>query len=294
VARMADRQHGVLARRQLLEVGLSQDGIRDWVRSGRLTPLHREAFAWGHTRLTRQGWWLAAVLACAEGAVLSHQSAAALWGIARHRRGPIDVTAAAGRQFRPGRPRIRLHRSRLHDAGEVTERNRIPVTSVARTLFDLAEVIDFTQLERAWEEADRLKLLQLLAVEQVCERSYGRRALRPIRRLLAEARAEETVRSPLEERFLAFCHARGISIPATNVHVLGHEVDCLWPAARLIAELDSWEFHGHRSAFERDRARDPKFLLAGYRTIRVTHRRLDREADQLAEEIRGLLRLGVA
>ena len=91
---------------------------------------------------------------------------------------------------------------------------------------------------------------------------------------------------------LAFCHARRIPTPATNAHVLGHEVDCLWPAAKLIAELDSWEFHGHRSAFERDRARDPKFLLAGYRTIRVTHRRLDREADQLAEEIEGLLRLG--
>jgi hypothetical protein len=244
--------------------------------------------------LTRQGWWLAAVLACAEGAVLSHQSAAVLWGIAGHRSGPIDVTAAAGRQFRPGRPRIRLHRCRLHEEGERTERSRIPVTSTARTLFDLAETVGFEQLRPAWEEADRLKLLRLREIERVCKRGRGRRSLRPIRRLLAEARAAETVRSPLEERFLAFCHGREIPLPATNVHVLGHEVDCLWPAAKLIAELDSWEFHGHRSAFERDRARDPKLLLAGYRTIRVTHRRLDREADELAAEIEGLLRLGSA
>jgi Transcriptional regulator, AbiEi antitoxin len=294
VAQLADRQHGVLGRRQLLRMGFSQYGIRDWVRSGRLIPLHREAFAFGHARLTRQGWWLAAVLACAEGAVLSHQSAAVLWGIAGHRSGPIDVTASAGRQFRPGQPRIRLHRCRLHEKGERTERNRIPVTSVARTLFDLAETVSFESLEKAWEEADRLKLLRLGEIELVCERGRGRRSLRPIRRLLTEARAAEAVRSPLEERFRSFCRAFGIPAPATNVHVLDHEVDCLWPAAKLIAELDSWEFHAHRSAFEGDRARDPKFLLAGYRTIRITHRRLDREADQLAAEIEGLLRLGSA
>jgi hypothetical protein len=188
-------------------------------------------------------------------------------------------------------PGIRLHRCRLHEEGELTERRRIPVTSVARTLFDFAEAVDLELLKSAWEETERLKLLRLREIESVCERSHGRRALRPIRLLLAEAIAAETVRSPLEERFRTFCRAAGIPAPATNVHVLGHEVDCLWPATKLIAELDSWEFHGHRSAFERDRARDPKFLLAGYRTIRVTNRRLDHEADQLAAEIGGLLRL---
>ncbi|HEV7770479.1 MAG TPA: hypothetical protein VGO66_07455 [Solirubrobacterales bacterium] len=202
------------------------------------------------------------------------------------------MTAPGGRQFRPGRLGIRLHRCRFHEPRERTRHIGIPVTSVARTLFDLAEVVDFERLEKTWEEADRLKRLRLGEVERVCELGYGRRALRPIRRLLAEARAAETTRSPLEDRFLAFCRHYGIPTPATNAQVLGHEVDVLWPAARLVAELDSWEFHGHRSAFERDRARDPKFLLAGYRPIRVTHRRLDREADQLAEEIRGLLRLG--
>lgn len=202
---------------------------------------------------------------------MSHLSAAALWGLVRPRASPVDVTSSRSHSGRAG---IRLHERKLRP-DERTTRDEIPVTTVARTLFDLAEVIDMPRLERAWEEADRLNRLQLRAVEQVCERGYGRRALRPIRRLLAEARAAETTRSPLEDRFLAFCRYYGIPTPETNTHVLGHEVDALWPAARLVVELDSWEYHGHRSAFERDRARDPKFLLAGYRPIRVTHRRLD-------------------
>ncbi len=164
------------------------------------------------------------------------------------------------------------------------------MTTVARTLFDYAEVEPFWRLEQAWEEADRLKVLRLREVELVCERGYGRRALKPIRRLLAAARAPAEGRSPLEERFHAFCLDYRLPEPARNVHVLGREVDALWPEAKLVAELDSWEHHGHRGAFERDRARDPKFLIAGYRTIRITHRRLDREPSELASEIRQLLR----
>ena len=163
------------------------------------------------------------------------------------------------------------------------------MTTVARTLFDYAEVVAFSQLERAWEEAEKRNLLQLAAVERVCERGYGRRALKPTRRLLAEARAATEGRSPLEERFQRFLAAQRIPPGSTNVDVLDHEVDVLWPAARLVVELDSWEHHAHRAAFERDRSRDPELLLAGYRTIRITHRRLDREADELAAEIRGLL-----
>jgi hypothetical protein len=229
VARLANGQHGVVGRWQLLELGLGAGEIKRWVRSGRLTPLHREAFAFGHTALGRNGRWHAAVLACGEEAVLSHRSAAVLWGLARDWRGGVDVTAPSGRQFRPGRLGIRLHRCRFHEPGERVRRVGIPVTSVARTLFDFAEAVDFEHLENAWEEAGRLKLLRLSKIERVCEHGYGRRALRPTRRLLVEARAAETVRSPLEERFRAFCRAAEIPAPATNVHVLGHEVDCLWP-----------------------------------------------------------------
>jgi very-short-patch-repair endonuclease len=198
------------------------------------------------------------------------------------------VTAPRGRQGLDRRTGVWIHRCRLYPQDRVI-RDGIPVTSVARTLFDLAEVEDESRLRGVWEEADRLKLLRLRAVEEVCERGYGRRALKPIRRLLAQAGVATRTRSPLEDRFLRFCEEHRLPSPATNVTVLDQEVDALWPAARLIVEMDSWEYHRHRAAFERDRARDTERLLAGYRTIRVTHRRLDGEAAALAAQIRALL-----
>lgn len=163
------------------------------------------------------------------------------------------------------------------------------MTTVARTLFDFAEVAPYEELRKAAEAADRRNLLGLRELESICERGRGRRGLRPVRRLLAELGAPAEGRSPLEIRFAEFLRERGIPAPAQNVLVLGHEVDALWPEAKLVVELDSWEHHGDRAAFERDRARDPKLLLAGYRTIRITHRRLDEEPRQVAAEIRALL-----
>ncbi len=160
---------------------------------------------------------------------------------------------------------------------------------MARTLFDLAEFASLKRLESAWEEADRLNLLQLRAVEGVCERSNGRHALRPVRRLLAEARAASMTRSPLEDDFAAFCREHRLPMPSFNTTALGYEVDALWPSQRLAAELDSWKFHSHRAAFERDRIRDAALQAAGYRIIRVTHRRLTDEAPVLASELRVLL-----
>jgi very-short-patch-repair endonuclease len=163
------------------------------------------------------------------------------------------------------------------------------VTTVARTLFDMAEFVSLKRLESAWEEADRLNLLQLRAVEGVCERGYGRRALKPIGRLLSEAQAAMITRSPLEDDFAAFCREHRLPMPSFNTIVLGYEVDALWPAQRLAAELDSWEFHSHRAAFERDRIRDTALQVAGYRTIRITDRRMNNEAPTLASELRALL-----
>jgi hypothetical protein len=171
----------------------------------------------------------------------------------------------------------------------VTSHEGIPVTTVARTLFDLAEVAPYGELKRTAEAADRRNLLRLRELEEACERGQGRRALRPVRRLLSELCAPLEGRSPLEIRFAEFLQEHGIPTPAQNVLVLGHEVDALWPAAKLIVELDSWEHHGDRAAFERDRARDPELMLAGYRTIRITHRRLDAEARATAEQIKALL-----
>lgn len=287
LAELATRQHGVVARNQLLALGFGDEAIKLRLEVGRLSALHEEVYTVGHRRVGKRGYWWAGVLAYRDGALLSHRSAAELWGFGRQRR-PVEVTAARGRQGIDRRTGVWIHRCRLYPEDRVI-RDGIPVTSVARTLFDLAEVVDFSRLRHAWEEADRLRLLRLRAVEEVCERGYGRRALRPIRQLLSEARASSGTRSPLEDRFSEFCQAHHLPPPQTNVTVLDHEVDALWPAARLIVEMDSWEFHRHRAAFERDRARDTKLLLAGYRTIRLTHRRLDTEAETLAAQIRRLL-----
>jgi very-short-patch-repair endonuclease len=168
----------------------------------------------------------------------------------------------------------------------------IPVTSVARTLFDCAEVGNERQLERMFEEADRLGLLEMPRLEAVCARGHGRRALRPIRRLIEEARAPVWTRTELEQRFAIFCREHELPPNDTNAEVLGHEVDALWPAERLIVELDSWTYHGHRDAFERDRSKDVARQVAGYRAIRVTDRRLRNDANRLAAEIRSLLAAG--
>jgi very-short-patch-repair endonuclease len=285
---LASRQHGVVSHSQLLELGFDEQWIERRVRERRLTAVHREVFAVGHTRLAIRAPWWAALLAYGPGAVLSHQSAAILWGIRRMRRGPVHVTAPRGRQGLRRRSGIWIHRCKLQ-RGDATTRDGFPVTTLARTIFDLAEVVPYETLKGAAEEADRLKLLRLRELEEVCERGRGRRSLKPMRRLLVELRPPEEGRSPLEIRFAAFIREHRLPHPVQNADVLGHEVDALWPKAKLIVELDSWEHHGHRAAFERDRARDPELLIAGYRTIRVTHRRLDREPERLAEEIRQLL-----
>lgn len=257
--------------------------------SGQLLPLRREVYAAGHLKVNQRGRWMAAVLACGEGALLSHESAACLWGLQGDRR-LVDVNAHSGRQGQLRREGVRLHRCKIHQEDRRIE-SGIPTTSVARTLFDLAEVVDFDRFKRTCEEADRLKLLRLGEFERVVERGRGRRALKPARRLLAELRAPATTRSPLEDSFLAFCAAHGLPVPATNVLILGHEVDALWPDARLVVELDGWEYHRHHFAFQRDRARDSARLAAGYRTVHVTHERLDRESQTLLAELRTLLGL---
>lgn len=288
---LATRQHGVVGRWQLVELGFGRKAIAAACDRRRLTHVHREVFAVGHRRLSRRGREWAALLAYGPGTLLSHRSAAALWGIVRPDSGPVHVTANCGRQGKDRRAGAWVHRCKIGPEDRA-EQAGMPITTVARTLFDLAEAAQFESVKRAWEEADRLGLLQLAAVERVVARGRGRRSLRPIRALLGEAHDYTRTRSPLEQRFQRFLMAHRLPPPATNVLLLGREVDCLWPAAKLIAELDSWEFHANRSAFERDRARDTRLLLAGYRTIRVTHRRLDREANELADEIRGLLQLG--
>lgn len=282
LAALADRQHGVVSRRQLLDAGLGPRAIRRRLDGGRLFPLHRDVYAFGREQVSQHGKWLGAVLAGGETALLSHRSAASLWGLMRHRL-PVDVTAPHAKR----RPGIAFHECGIH-RDERTVVDLIPVTSLARTLLDLAEVVDEAVLERALEEADRLRLLKIPALESVCARAHGRRGLKPLRVLLDIVRTPVTC-SPLEDRVLALCRDYDLPIPETNTEVLGREVDAFWPEQRLMVEADGFAYHGHRAAFERDRARDAAMQVAGYRVIRLTYRRLEEEPEKVAAELRHLL-----
>jgi Protein of unknown function (DUF559) len=233
---------------------------------------------------------MAAVLACGDDSVLSHRSAAALWGLAAAAASRVDVTTGRTRQGHGG---IALHRPRRLDREDCTVRDGIPVTTVVRTLLDLAEVVERRQLARAFEAAERLQLLDVAAISGLRDRSTGRHGLRPLREVMSEHHGPlPDTRSQLERLFVGLCRDAGLPLPATNVCVSGFEVDAVWPDRHLIVELDGYEFHRTRRAFERDRARDIQLQLKGYRVLRVTFRRLADEPAAVADAIRLLLASG--
>lgn len=288
LAALASRQHGVVAREQLAELGFSRDAIWRRLSNGSLTALHRGVYAVGHRALTARGQWLAAVLACGPGAVLSHDSAAALLGFCRDRGGAIDVTvAAAGRRARRG---VRIHQVGELAAADRTSSARIPVTAVPRVLLDLAARHGHSEVARAFEEAQRQRLVSARAVANLVERRRGHRGVGVLAALVVEDLAAVTVtRSELEARFLAVCREAGLPRPLVNVRIAGFEVDAVWLAERLVVELDGYAFHRTRMAFERDRARDAALQLAGYRVVRITYRMLESDPSAVAALVRSLL-----
>ena len=281
IAALAECQHGVVARRQLIALGLGRRAIAHRLECGRLHLIHRGVYAVGHRVLSVRGRWMAAVLACREGAVLSHQSAAALWSIGGTARTRIDVTAP--RDLRP-RPGLHPHRAVL-PADEITVLDGIPTTTPARTLLDLAAVVPRRTLERALDEAE---ILRLPGPHTLLDRYPGRRGAANLRTLLITSRSPTPTRTELEDRFLTFVDDHGLPRPATNCVVDIYEVDAVWRDARLIVELDGFATHGTRRGFERDRARDRRLTVAGWRVIRLTWRHLA-DGEALARELRALL-----
>ena len=289
IADLARRQHGVVARRQLLTLEIGLEAVDHRLRAGKLHLVHRGVYAVGRPGLSQHGRWMAALLALPD-SVLSHQSAAALLGL-RPDQGRAHVTVP--RRHGHARPGIVIHCVRTLDPRDRTEEEGIPVTTVARTLLDLAEVLPFSQLHRTFEAAERLRILDMRSVAELIERSRGRHGLRPLRALVEHSRLPEpAARSELERRFLDLCDEAGLPRPAVNVLVAGFEVDALWPAERLVVELDGHEFHRTRPAFERDRARDAALVVAGYVVVRITYRRLLAEPARIADELRTLLLRG--
>jgi predicted transcriptional regulator of viral defense system len=289
VAGLAARQHGIATRRQLLELGLSRDGIRRRLEMARLHPVHAGVYSVGHPLLSLKGRWIAAVLACGTDALLSHRSAAAHHGIAEAYGRDIDVLVP-GRKVSPRRG-IRVHCVRSFDAQDRAVRHGIPLTSVARTLFDLAEVVNARQLRNAWMESERQRLLDIRQVQRLCDGARGRRGTGTCRELLADRSEPPDVRSKFELRFPPFCDDYAIRRPAFNVAIGPYVVDALWVRERLVVELDSRAFHNDPAAFERDRKRDADLQVWGYRVIRITWRRLVNEPAAVARDIKALLRL---
>jgi very-short-patch-repair endonuclease len=279
----------VVARRQLAALGVTDTMTKRRVANGRLLRLHRGVYAVGHKQLRRQGHWLAAVLAV-PGAVLSHRDAAGLHGLRPANHVGTDVTGLDARGRPPG---IHVRRTTVLDADDVTTVDAVPVTTLARTLVDLAGVVPQDHLAKAVREADRLHLLDLRAIEAACARTSGRRG--PGRAHLNEALAElaalatTLTRSSLEAAFLRLVARAGLPKPRTNVHIDGMEVDAFWPDHDLIVELDGWESHHTRHAFQNDRERDAYLTAAGYRVLRFTHGHVVHEADRVAALLRSLL-----
>ena len=281
VARIAYRQHGVVAAKQLTNAGLGRMAITERTRSGRLHRIHQGVYAVGHRGLSLHGRFMAAVFACGPEGVLSHTSAAVLWKLLEPIDGPVHVSipTTSGRKPRPG---IHLHRCPSLQALEepspspsypqqaggrgrrllTTRRNSIPVTTVARTIEDLQSTSLSPHLIRRARRQAELKGLRLDGIET------------------------DRTRSDLESAFLVLFANHGIAAPEVNPKLGRYEVDFLWREERLVVEADSWTYHRGSVAFEDDHARDLDLRAAGYTVLRFTDKQLDTEPERVAADVR--------
>jgi very-short-patch-repair endonuclease len=290
IAALATRQHGVVSRRQLRALGLTDRAITARTASGVLHPLFHGTFTVGHRAISRSGWMLAAVLSCGDGAVLSHGSAAELIGLWDKQAIPVDVIVPrrSGRKIQD----VRWHHVLLPSPEEIEIRDGIPCTTPSRTLVDLAGRVGERSLRRLVQQAAVLRLLDVRAIDRTLAR--GRRQGAPqLRGILVAWRSEDEspprLRSLLEARLLPALVEAGLPQPQSNVklRIDGKlfEVDFLWKDQRLVIETDGEETHGTRMAFEDDRRRDQVLASAGYRTARITWRQLEDELSAVITRI---------
>lgn len=269
LAERAGRQWGVVDHDHLVQLGFSGSSIHRAIQAGRLHRRYHSVYSVGHTAIGREGRWLAAVLACGPGGFLALRAAGALLDLRPSSRARIDVTTSRrGRRAPPG---IDLHETVRLGAHEVTTHLGIPVTTVSRTLADLAGVLRGRDLERTFERAEALQLLDVPSVLASVAHRPGAVA---VRRILAAWEPAAT-RSELEVALLQLVLGSDLPPPEVNVKIGELEVDLLWRAGRLVAEADSVQFHLTRAAMERDRRRDAVLARQGFRVLRFTHRQVD-------------------
>lgn len=286
MAEVAAGQYGVLSHEQLTNLGYASSAVEGAVASGRLHRIHRGVFAVGHPGLSRHGRCLAGVLACGEGALLSYRSAAWLWGMAPEFAVPIEVSVPWRGH---GRSPLRLHHCPALGPEDLASHEGIPVTAVPRTLLDFASSVLPWQLERAIEKAERLGLLDVGRIDQLLERVRGHPGRGKLRKALVLHRDPAFSRSRGELRFLELVREAGLPRPSVNCVVDGYELDMYWERERFAVELDSWDAHRSRSAFEEDRTRQENLKLAGIEMIRITGRRLAHQPNEIAVRLRTLL-----
>jgi very-short-patch-repair endonuclease len=239
-----------------------------------LHPVHRGVYLVGHSVLANGARELAAVLACGPAAVVSHNTAAYLWQLLPYpaNPGPVNVTIA-GRE-RARRAGIRIHCVQTLGQRDIRALHRIPITTPARTLLDLATALPPYLLERALAEAQVRRLARRDDLVEQIERNMGRPGTRALRRLLDLEGGPAATRSEAERRLLKLIRAADLVSPKVNPRVGRYEVDFLWSEQRLVVEVDGYAFHSNRRAFEQDRERDATLAAAGYTVLRVTWRQL--------------------
>lgn len=266
--RLAAEQHGVIARRQLLALGMSAQSIQHRLERGRLHRVERGVYAVGRLDLSRRGRWMKAVLACGSRAALSHGSAAALWGIGGEKPGTVEISVRHATDRR--RPGIHVHRRPHLPDSDITTRDRIPVTTPVRTLIDIARQFSPARLERSVNEADRLDLVDPETLYEALDRYPGQPGVGPLRELLGE-RTFRLTDSELERRFLRVVAKAGLPMPKTGCYLNGFKVDFFWPDLGLVVETDGLRYHRTPAQQARDRVRDQAHLAAGLAPLRFTH-----------------------
>ena len=274
MAGLVAQQHGVVTAEQLQAAGFTREMIRRRVEDGRLYRTQPGVLSLTPT-VSPRGRMLAAALTFRPNAVLSHRAAGAIWNFSPWPTGLIDVTVGG----RPkGRRGVRIHTATV----ERVTKDGFPVTTVARTLVDLAGVLPLGRLRDAFETAERLRLLD---VNGVNEQIHGRRGAKKIRAILADYTEPEPTRSELERAFRQLCEDHGIPLPSQNVSLLGYEVDALWEADKTVVELDGWQWHNTKRTFEEDRRKAAALEAAGYRVLRFTWTQVKCEAEAVARAI---------
>jgi hypothetical protein len=262
LATVAGRQYGLVTSAQLARLGLGRPAVANRVRDGRLHLLYRGVYAVGHTRLSREARWMAAVLAAGEGAVLSHVAAAVHWRIWQRRWDGIDVTVPGQRRPRKG---FRVHRCRNLDPRDVTVHQGIPITTPARTLVDLASTLTAHQLANVIHEAAFRNRFDEDRTRAAMQRALGRRLANLHGALQAHASGSAGTRSDLEDRFLESWQG---PTPHVNTTVHGIEVDLYWPDRQLVVEIDCPGHERPRTRTE-DRRRDETLGRNGIRVLRI-------------------------